>query len=415
MICLSPRPLSTFLLAAVIGIALACGGGSGGAGGGETSEPPPAPRVILLEMHPCTPRMLLDQLAAYESHALDGMCLRTTSTKAVFSHEAHPETEYDADRANLVQLTRARFTSNVLLFRASGEAGWDWFSEADWAAVDANVRVQARLAKQGGLKALVLDPENYDPDGLNLWQHTLQPAAATHDLASMRAQVKKRGAQFMQAVQEECPGLPVMGLGLASFAAPLTNFSDADLVARWPGWGYGLLPAFTEGMASTCGKADLIDGVEFTYEEVLPARFDQLQVTVGERVLRLMDDAADKAAYQRHVRVAPAVYVDGVMNLIASAPGEFHYFGWWLDTDAQRLRILENNLYQALRVGQPFCWIYTEKPDWVTGAQLPEGIDSILLRCKEKLRRKQPLGFESEVQALWEMVEARKVASAGVR
>ena len=379
-------------------------------------QPLPVPGLVLLEMVPPTPKRLLDNIAAYETHSFDGLFLRPAYSSYVFSHEAYQNSSYDGDRAALQALLSSRLTHNVLFFRATGVIGWDWFSDSDWAATESNVRIYAKMACDAQLKALAFDTEFYpyfdsnnNPINQTIWKYSAQPASATKDLIAMRAKVKQRGAQFMQAVQEECPGLPVMGLGLASFANDLGLQSESERVANWPTHKYGLLPAFTEGMATTSPPGGIIDGVEFTYDYIIPSYFDALDTIVKENVLSLMD--TDATTYQQKVRIGSAVYVDGIMNLntYASDAG-FHYFGWWLDTDAQRLQILENNIYQGYRVSSTFHWIYSEKPNWVTGEALPTGIDDAILRSREKSMWGEPLGFENEVQALWDMVQSRKRA-----
>jgi len=56
----------------------------------------------------------------------------------------------------------------------------------------------------------------------------------------------------------------------------------------------------------------------------------------------------------------------------------------------------EHNLYYALKTADEYAWIYSEKPNWWTGDNVPEGYLDALIRAKKKVDELKPLSFRVE-------------------
>ena len=65
-------------------------------------------------------------------------------------------------------------------------------------------------------------------------------------------------------------------------------------------------------------------------------------------------------------------------------------------TPEERARWFEHNMYYALHSSDEYVWLYTERPNWWTGENLPEGFQEALFRAKDKISKNEPLGFEVE-------------------
>ena len=100
-------------------------------------------------------------------------------------------------------------TDNFLVIYGASQL--NWFSDEDWAIVDLNLRYFAKLAKAMKCKGVMWDPEPYKP-GINPWEYIKQKGHEQYTFQQFYNQVRKRGAQFITALQEEFPGLVIFSL-----------------------------------------------------------------------------------------------------------------------------------------------------------------------------------------------------------
>jgi hypothetical protein len=114
----------------------------------------------------------------------------------------------------------AELTDNFLVLH--GTSTMTWFSDDDWAKAEAYLRWCARTAKVGGCRGVIWDAEPYN--GINLWHYPSLAASGDRSFAEFYQQVRKRGAQFIRALQEEFPGITVLSL------RQMSDFQDGSAV-----------------------------------------------------------------------------------------------------------------------------------------------------------------------------------------
>lgn len=116
-------------------------------------------------------RRLRDSLAQMEQQPFDGVVLEAigqTGEKKhcpmllAFVNEKWQRDWFSDCVADLRACKFARFTDNFVLVGAN-PGNVDWFDDAGWANIVEHWRIAAWLAKQGGLKGILFDPEPYDP------------------------------------------------------------------------------------------------------------------------------------------------------------------------------------------------------------------------------------------------------------
>ena len=101
-----------------------------------------------------------------------------------------------------------KLTHNFLIVH--GTSSMDWFSDKDWALAEEHLRWCARTAKNAKLAGIFWDAEPYN--GFPLWSYSSQPQKAKYSFLDYYQQIRKRGVQFIKAVQEEFPGLTIFSL-----------------------------------------------------------------------------------------------------------------------------------------------------------------------------------------------------------
>jgi hypothetical protein len=325
--------------------------------------------------------------AVLEQSIFDGLTFRSGVSDKIIIPEQLPTQGFDLDIAAL-QKIKSNKLANSFYMVLSDASTWDWFNDTTWAAAEQNLYQHARVAKQGGLRGIMFDPEVYQFD---LWAYASQPQKAGHSFKEFETQMRKRGAQTMRAFERAYPGITIFYLksfGVFEIAQNAT-YETAHAALEEDG-GLGLFAAFSEGMLEAAtDKAVLIDGNESSYDYLRPSDFDTGQT-------RALNDAQVfvapelRSKFKRQFKFANSIFIDGVMNLFNSA----RFFGYYLQDDTERRNLVAHNIYHGLRSSDEFVWVYAESPNWWKRT-LPNGdltaLESAIERGKLEQQSKKPL------------------------
>ena len=256
----------------------------------------------------------------------------------------------------------ARYRSNyaVLVSYMTEPPTMDWFDDAWCANVAANAGLIATVAKEGGCEGILFDPEEY---GCAFWSWpklSEDPLYQHRTYAEVRAKVRQRGAEFVRAINAAYPAVRILSLH-AWDTAMRYDCSRRVTQQLLPEVGYGLLPAFLDGMLEgSDDRTVIIDGVETSYwVDALPDFIDKANA-VREECIEL---SAVPHLFRRKVRVGFALYLDR----------DHHSGRPWYSTDLaknhwtpQRLASVVGN---ALAAGDGFVWIYSETATWLRDSE----------------------------------------------
>jgi hypothetical protein len=262
-----------------------------------------------------------------------------------------------------------RFTHNFLRLNTA-PARLDWFD--DHAAVMNNVKLVARVAREGGCKGILFDTEQYEGQ---LFDYAKQRDQKTKSWDEYAAQVRKRGREVMEAFQEGYPDLTIF----LTFGYSLPREEAGGDRAKLAKAHYGLLAPFLDGMVDAAkGKTRIVDGYELSY------------------------------GYKDVARFAPAYQAmkTGVLPFIGADANRYHEvfsfgFGVWMDHDWRKkgwdVEDVSKNFYTpeafektastALTTADEYVWIYTETPRWWSAEgkplKLPAAYDAALRRARD--------------------------------
>ncbi len=255
------------------------------------------------------------------------------------------------------------FTDNFLAVKAgerfldNGDPGrMDWFDDRQWETICHNIGVITRVAVAAGCVGLGFDPEpyhastwNYDRAG----SRKPQPRRDTKTFAEYIAVVRKRGAQYMKAIQAEMPRVRIFNLYQA-IRIPPSQLAETI---------YSLYPAFINGMLDVAGpEVKLIDGNEYGFSLLTRGDYTNAYVNVKERKLALIDPK-NRDTYRRQVQVSVPIYLDDIFGSHANR----RWVGTYLDPDDKR-KLFEHKLFQAMDSVDEYIWIYGERPSWFSNA-----------------------------------------------
>ncbi len=257
---------------------------------------------------------------------------------------------------NLRACRSKRLTDNFALVGANpGDV--DFFDDAGWRAIVRHWALAAGVARRGGLKGLLFDPEPYTPPH-RAFDYRSQPGRDEHTFSAYAAQARRRGGDVMRAVAAEYPDITLFCYFLNSVVVRATGRQDA--AGALAGMHYGLLPAFLDGMLDAAGpEATFVDGCEAAYRYNSVREYLEAAVAVKGACQQLVS-GANRRAYRAQVQVSFGLYLDAYWN-----PADSRWSSWYIDgLGGPRVDRLAANARTALRVADEYVWVYGEKFRW---------------------------------------------------
>ena len=366
-------------------------------------KPLPAKKLLEYGWDVPQPEQLATAIRQMETRPFDGVIFRLRDYNHAFDTTPWPVAAIESQVVQLEAIDWRRFSDNFLTLYAANRDTMDWFDDTDWRVIEGNLRRTAEAARRGGCVGIMFDPEPYGP---NPW--LLSDAAPGREFPEVAAQVRRRGAQFINALQQEMPAIRLLSLYQLSVVAAMFETEDpARIDAQLARHHYGLLPAFLDGILDAIGPdAVLIDGNEPAYYYEDEAPFAEAYVSLAQRAARLVSPE-NRPTYRRQSQVGMAIYVDQVLGLRRPPQGFVAHFM----TPQQRLAFLEHNVYWSLATADEYAWIYSERIDWWTG-EFPQGAADAVAAARSKVTSGASLGFDLDtlVWAAKQQMEAELVA-----
>lgn len=261
-----------------------------------------------------------------------------------------------------------RFTDNFIpasICSQGQDFGFNWFDEKRWRVVVNNWRVLVTIAKEGGCKGVIIDPEHY---GAHFFNYAEMRKRTSKPFPEFAAKVRERGKELMRETNRIFPGITVLFL----FGPSVVALSPEPLEKQ----AYGLLPAFVDGMLLGSDEwTTIVDGCEFSYGYKERRQFLEAYHTVMGKALRY---TSVPALYRAKVRVGFGLWLDC----------RWSRKGWDtadLDKNYFSPEEFERSLRMALEISDGYVWIYSQTPRFFPPENLPEPYLRAMERAKEAL------------------------------
>ena len=291
-------------------------------GAAACAQAAPKKKLIQFGWDMKSPAYLQESIGDLQHLPFDGLTVRDTRFCYTFYNEPISEADVQKTIEIVKSIPWGKFTDNFMYVTAADVT--DWFDDAAWAEdskILTNARTVARVARAGGFKGILFDPEfTYWGQPSGTWKYAAQAHKNKKTFAEYEAMARKRGAQYMETLQEEYPDLVVLTLFMVSDPRMFKEArKEADPVKRSkliePEY-YGLWPAVIHGMLDAAeGKTIIIDGNEYGYYIRSPEAYADAVKMMHEGV-KLMFDPKVWPKYQKHVQAGHAIYMDTVCNLL---------------------------------------------------------------------------------------------------
>ena len=105
----------------------------------------------------------------------------------------------------------------------------DWFDDAGWRNLVEHWRIAAWLARQGGLKGILFDPEPYT-EPFAQFSYRAQPQRDQHTFAEYQAKARQRGREVMRAIAREYPNITLFTYFMNCVNSTALGQQDPNLV-----------------------------------------------------------------------------------------------------------------------------------------------------------------------------------------
>jgi hypothetical protein len=303
--------------------------------------------------------ILADVLPKLKASAFDGLTARPSASTPLSASKIDPDNSFKSDLATLQAIDHAALKQSYLAVLASADEKFDWSNDAHWALALENFRHMAQLAKTGEFKGLVFDMEPYSKSP---WNYGTQPAKDRLSFNAFQTLVQKRGADAMQVMEQEYPGVQIVNLyALSALNYLIANVKTGeDPNVFLADEDYGLWPSFFAGWVEAADDSTiLIEGNEPSYYYTRRAEFETAKSFV-KNDLSLFLPKQLRAKYTERIVMGHAVFVDGVMDSYKSP----RFIGYYFGGDRQRLELLHDNILNGLETSQSVVWIYSEQTKW---------------------------------------------------
>jgi len=133
---------------------------------------PAAKKLIEYGWDVPTSAQMQAELATMERRPFDGLIFKLNGGYNAFVTNLLESAKFAEDERILRSLPFARFTNNFVLIWGSPPAGFDWFDDTQWRAIEANAKLLVSIGQAARIRGICFDPEPYD---FSLWDYAKQP------------------------------------------------------------------------------------------------------------------------------------------------------------------------------------------------------------------------------------------------
>lgn len=304
---------------------------------------------------------------------------------------------------------KPNLTESMLLFWMTPHGNHerlDWADDKAWANYAENMASVAWLAKEAGLKGLMLDPEEYGAQGGRLPQYVHTHEDPPYREAAQLA--RQRGREVFSRVFKEFPDAVILSLWFMSkFDFWLEDGYQPHPLQNTEQSGE-LLQYFLNGILDVIPpEARIVDGYEYYTGSALKNDYFCRESIITTSALPLVAPE-NVTKYRAQVYSGNAHYLD--MYAQKSNPKSLWYYP---PVNGSRLEHLRLNLEQSFRTATEYVWLYGERSgklfNWRDGhyakqktweEAIPGFTETVMLTkdpCRFAVKRKAALAKRGEL------------------
>lgn len=276
---------------------------------------------------------------------------RRCASQTLFTRDAWEREWFESCVRDLDSCEFQRYRDNFIRVNFS-PADFAWDDEEAWKNVCDKSAICAWAARETN-GSLCFDFESY---GSALFRYDSRSGMTFQDA---KALARRRGAEMCSAIVGEFPQVKILCLWMNSINVAAGKMEDPDRALR--GSGYGLLPAFIDGLLDALTpEALLIDGCETGYYMNGSSQYDRaacdMLLATGPCVALVSPENRKK--YRAQVQAGFGFYLD----MYSNPEGSTYYRG--PEEGETRFDRLAANLRAAVNASDQYVWVYGEQKRW---------------------------------------------------
>lgn len=288
-------------------------------------------------------------LSSMQNTPFDGICFSLQrGIMGAFDPIVQPEDYFEYKKLKTLQW--GKYKDNFILLLGYGQTGGHWFDDEAWKGITKNMEGLSKAMSAKGIKGILFDPEYYLPDPLyNPWTYN-KKQYPNQSLEVVQSMVKKRGMQFINALQKYRINFSFLSLWITSLIVlEKTNMPMVDTRQV-------LLLSFFEGLMEAKNKTvTVIDGNENAYWYYAPSQFLESSAKLNKHTAELMKSKKAISAVQ-NIELAQPVFYDGLMGMAPDFERGRDNINKW--------KWVEANTKYAMASSDKFVWFYSQRINW---------------------------------------------------
>lgn len=354
-------------------------------------QPRPTKKVVEYGWDVPYPDFVEQNIQEMERRPFEGIIFRTKGFDHVFDTSAWKKDELQPQLDTLAKIKWQKFTDNFLTLYSANNWKTDWFNDDHWNAIVENMKLFSMAVQAGHCVGVCFDPEPY---GTDPWVYPGSYKDKSFD--EVADQVRKRGQQFINALETNMPKLRVLsffqfGLYDGVVDEPDPKVRREKLLKTW----MVLLPSFYIGILEGASPGTiLIDGNESAYYYESPESFFRAYHLIRQRVQSFVPENL-RGKYNAQVQAGMALYIDQTLAKRTEQTTS-HFL-----SPQEQLQFFEHNAYYALTTADEYVWCYSERMNWWLPPEkvepdrvLPAGVEEAFVAARQKYEQGRPLGFD---------------------
>lgn len=242
---------------------------------------------------------------------------------------------------------------SLLTFRGTTTNHLDWTDDAAWARAGDNLAVLAWLAREGGLKGLVGDFEDY----FKLSQYVWRKGGKDPPYAVAKALARRRGRETFGKVFAVYPDVTILFYQFLTAQFRYQAYRDPEVKARefrdlWPAFCDGILDAMPP-------SAKIVDGCETSGYRCEASKGDfykQAAFQTGGALGLISPENHGK--YRSQLSVSFGLFIDGYA--ITNTASRW-YRG---PVEGSRLKHFADDFAQACETVDEYVWLWCQDGRW---------------------------------------------------
>ncbi|HLB73046.1 MAG TPA: hypothetical protein VJJ98_03425, partial [Sedimentisphaerales bacterium] len=347
----------------------------------SVGQPRPRKKVVEYGWDVPYPDFVEQNIQEMEKRPFEGIIFRTKGFDHVFDTSAWKKEEMQPQFDTLAQIKWQKFTDNFLTLYSANNWKMDWFNDDHWNAIVENMKLFSLAVQAGHCVGVCFDPEPY---GTDPWVYPGSYKDRSFD--EVAEQVRKRGQQFINALETNMPKLKVLsffqfGLYDGIVDEPDPKIRQEKLLKTW----MVLLPSFYIGILEGASPGTiLIDGNESAYYYESPDSFFRAYHLIRQRAQAFIPENL-RGKYNAQVQAGMALYIDQTLAKRTEQTTS-HFL-----SPQEQLQFFEHNAYYALTTADEYVWCYSERMNWWLPPEkvqpdrvLPAGVEEALAGARQK-------------------------------